>query len=414
MKHQFLQHFNSQKVFMKLKEITFSYFLALLKTKDKKENKNNFFIYKDPLSLILFHTQNLPEKYNLVCKDFYHICSSGNVYNYLFNELENRAKGLLKKIIDEQKRLNPQMVKREIIKKIINEIKTRASFYENLNSIFNQTKEDNFYDRLINITIALEIEENKNLIQFFGGISNNPIRLKNDEVNNVNLIREQLEKNQKIKEIQKINLSDDKFRQVIGFPHELIYFIGVNELVLPSNMYNVKIMQLQSLKSLKMGCFFSQIPKEISTLPFLENLHIENGEIIDIKNIHLFSQLTSLTISKNRIKNIPDEITYLTNLTSLDLHSNEIEKINKITLIRLEKLDLGNNKIKKISNINRLTNLKDLNISNNNISKIPRELVNMNSIRYLDLSGNCIENPARYFEGKVYTRLSLKDQRVRN
>ncbi|KKM66430.1 hypothetical protein LCGC14_1481240 [marine sediment metagenome] len=80
----------------------------------------------------------------------------------------------------------------------------------------------------------------------------------------------------------------------------------------------------------------------------------------------------------------------LTELRSLDLAGNEFLEIKGLEkLVNLEYLDLGYNKISEITGLENLTNLKGLLLAGNKIKEI-KGLENLVNLFYLDLSENSI------------------------
>lgn len=89
--------------------------------------------------------------------------------------------------------------------------------------------------------------------------------------------------------------------------------------------------------------------------------------------------VTTLDISKNKLKKLPNEIFKLTNLKYLNCSCNELtelsEDIGKLT--KLMKLDCSNNKIKKTyKSLEKCIQLDYLNCDNNNSIQISKNIIN--------------------------------------
>lgn len=121
------------------------------------------------------------------------------------------------------------------------------------------------------------------------------------------------------------------------------------------------------------NCGLTEIPKELFTQDQLVFIDLSNSEYTEESR-------------KNRIAEIPDEISNLSNLNKLNLENNQVEKISS-ELSRLKKLkylNLKNNKLKDIpEQIANMEQLKELNILDNPFDLLPPEIAarGINSIR---------------------------------
>jgi len=116
--------------------------------------------------------------------------------------------------------------------------------------------------------------------------------------------------------------------------------------------------------------------KEISKLP---------------EEIGYLTNLTSLDVRNNRISLLPKEISNLTNLKTLNLARNQFSyfPIEVIKLINLEELDIESNKLTMLPpEIGRLTKLRKFNLFYNQLKSLPNEIGNMISLEELNLSSN--------------------------
>lgn len=78
-------------------------------------------------------------------------------------------------------------------------------------------------------------------------------------------------------------------------------------------------------------------------------------------------------------------------LKKLDLHNNNLSQIPKElgSLIKLKKLYLDNNQLCKIpSELRHLTRLQKLSLANNQLRQIPKEICQLTQLQYLGFSGN--------------------------
>jgi len=99
---------------------------------------------------------------------------------------------------------------------------------------------------------------------------------------------------------------------------------------------------------------------------------------------------------------LPAEIGNLTNLTTLELHNNQLSslppEIGKLT--NLTTLSLSENQLSSLpSEIGKLTNLRELFLSSNRLNSLPAEIVNLTNLTWLHLSYNRLVIP----EGNLHS-----------
>ena len=111
-----------------------------------------------------------------------------------------------------------------------------------------------------------------------------------------------------------------------------------------------------------------------------KNFVLHQGREYFVKN-------EALDLSLQAIKDITTikGLDSLTDLKELDLSGNEISEIDGLDkLVRLESLDLQYNKISEISGLNKLTNVKELRFGGNIITEI-EGLENLRNLEDLSL-----------------------------
>lgn len=134
----------------------------------------------------------------------------------------------------------------------------------------------------------------------------------------------------------------------------------------------------------------SKLPNNFNKLfPNLKILFLTNNLFEDIPECLLYSKITILSIKNNKIQkidNLPITINWLM------ATNNNITNINYITnLINLRKLSLSGNFISEIpEEINKLHNLELVRFSNNNITIINKNCLELPKLTYIALGGNPI------------------------
>jgi hypothetical protein len=146
----------------------------------------------------------------------------------------------------------------------------------------------------------------------------------------------------------------------------------------------------------------------------LTSLNLSSNKLTEFpQGIKLLVNLKNLHLSCNKIKEIPEEIEFLTELEYLNLCINSLSgvidlskmkklktvilKSNQIEGVKLplsvEKLELQNNKISKIDdNILKLVNLKELDLSYNQIELVPKKIADLKKLECFYLSNNKLKN----------------------
>jgi hypothetical protein len=123
-----------------------------------------------------------------------------------------------------------------------------------------------------------------------------------------------------------------------------------------------------------------------------KNLSLSKQELFHIPNeIGLLKNLKRLYLHDNKLKNIPTQIGLLTNLKNLDCSNNKIEIIPTEIgqLINLKNLQLYSNKIKNIpSEMGQMKNLVTLSLFLNQLKNIPTEIGILKNLNVIMLSRN--------------------------
>ena len=163
---------------------------------------------------------------------------------------------------------------------------------------------------------------------------------------------------------------------------------------------------LDQLKDLNLSRnAFTYLPElAFSNLPTLQTLNLSRNRIrgIDAAAFDLMpdevSQMKTLDLSHNQLRELEDFVfEELINLTSLQLHNNELTALNEYTLsglVDLKQLNLGHNDIETVhaSTFSDNSKLTHLRMHANEIGSLPEEVFsNLTELKLLNLSHNRLE-----------------------
>lgn len=147
-----------------------------------------------------------------------------------------------------------------------------------------------------------------------------------------------------------------------------------------------------------------KIPFELAFLTNLEELKLSHNELEELEGpLCLLGTLKKLALAHNNIKQLPKEITNLTHLTTLDLTDNHFTAFPEVllNLFHLKKLYLEKNKISTIpAKITTLSDLTSLNLSDTGITLSPatvEALKGLNSLSLLRLCNNNLKELPQTF-----------------
>lgn len=128
-----------------------------------------------------------------------------------------------------------------------------------------------------------------------------------------------------------------------------------------------------------------------SETDYLELIHLKISSMADL-NLSRFHKLESICLRQNLITSMVEVKDLSETLEELDFYDNRINHIssNIGKLVNLKNLDLSFNKIKNIKNLDKLTKLENLYFVQNKIKDI-KNLDNNVNLKNLELGGNKVE-----------------------
>ena len=216
----------------------------------------------------------------------------------------------------------------------------------------------------------------------------------------------------KIQEINKISLNDINkiyqpenicslqfqncnFYEVIK-KMDMQKFNNIEEIKFDKVIFNENCNVFDNFDKIKKLSFNESNIKDLSYFNLSKNklIYLSFNKCLNINLSQIFQNLEDLEelyINNNNIEKIElIESNKCTNLKILNLRNNDLVKIDGINNLRnLETLDIGENLIDDISSINNLTKLKNLYIEQNQIKKL--WTTPLPKLSYLNASSNKIE-----------------------
>lgn len=129
-----------------------------------------------------------------------------------------------------------------------------------------------------------------------------------------------------------------------------------------------------------------ELPEDVEAI---ELVHLRIQSMEDL-NLYRFYRLRALCLRQNLIESMSEvDVLPIETMEDIDLYDNRIKHIssNINKLVNLKSLDLSFNKIKHIKNLDKLVNLENLYFVQNNISVI-ENLGTLKTLKNLELGGN--------------------------
>ncbi|KAL3270608.1 hypothetical protein HHI36_021142 [Cryptolaemus montrouzieri] len=142
------------------------------------------------------------------------------------------------------------------------------------------------------------------------------------------------------------------------------------------------------------GTSINEIPDDISKLTGLQTLVLHSNKLSTINPIiGVFNKLKVLDLSGNELEEVPDIFENLQQIVTINISRNKLNKFPALSKnSKLSVLDLSNNKLVEFPDVCKaeLANLSDIKLNGNEIIAIPDIICSLSALKVLDVSSNKI------------------------
>lgn len=194
-----------------------------------------------------------------------------------------------------------------------------------------------------------------------------------------------------------------------------------SELKIPESIYKIKNLKILKINRSKI----KEISDKISNLKNLEILELNDNDLSELPDeFGDLKKLRVLDLGKNHFSEIPSCIFNLKNLEYLDISENGLKKIDKslydiknLTFLKLSNrgytLPNNRNEIKILPNgISKLSHLKSLNLEGNPIEYFPDDLDQLKKLKYLNLGESTTVSFFQSYNFPLLDTLILSDTKI--
>lgn len=205
----------------------------------------------------------------------------------------------------------------------------------------------------------------------------------------------------KLMKLEHLSLKNNQLEKLYGELTELACLRSLNmrHNIIKNSGIPPELFRLEELTSLDLSHNrLKEVPEGLEKAKSLLVLNLSDNQIETIPNslfIHL-TDLLFLDLSNNKLETLPPQTRRLANLQTLNLSDNPLELFQLRQLPSLQNLECLNmrNTQRTLQNfpttLDTLSNLVELDLSQNSLPKVPDCLYNMGNLKRLNLSDNDI------------------------
>ena len=158
---------------------------------------------------------------------------------------------------------------------------------------------------------------------------------------------------------------------------------------------NLDSTKMESLVTLKINRNILQELPKLEKLANLYNFEANDNQISFIPNeFFKCKKLSNFYLDNNLLKELPIEIIGLVQLRSFSVKGNQLLKLPSLgKMTNLSEIDCSNNKLTSLpTDIGDLTSLESIDFSNNKLTALPSSLVKMEYLMKIHFENNEIDN----------------------
>eukprot|EP01125_Pyxidicula_operculata_P004902 TRINITY_DN1814_c0_g1_i1.p1 TRINITY_DN1814_c0_g1~~TRINITY_DN1814_c0_g1_i1.p1 ORF type:complete len:2509 (+),score=641.73 TRINITY_DN1814_c0_g1_i1:27-7553(+) len=187
--------------------------------------------------------------------------------------------------------------------------------------------------------------------------------------------------------------------QLHSLPQNMQNFPNLRQMILDENLFEMipRVLGLiQSLTSVSL-CKnkITRLSPVIPRINKIQELLIDHNDVVSLDDVSQFSDLRTLSVRGNKIRVIPLELQNLSNLTCFKISGNLLTQFPSIIFSSLSKIQIFHVSENSLAVLPDLCfeywkDIHTLNLANNKLSFLPRSLGNCRSLTFLDVSSNNI------------------------
>jgi Leucine-rich repeat (LRR) protein/ribosomal protein S18 acetylase RimI-like enzyme len=144
---------------------------------------------------------------------------------------------------------------------------------------------------------------------------------------------------------------------------------------------------------------YGALPQNTTSKDQITRLDLSKNNLKELPDeIGILTHLVVLNLANNKLKELPKSFAHLKALTNLDLRRNNLEEFPEpLFSLELRSLNLSSNRLESLTFLEHFKELRVLDLGHNNIEKITLSLDPNNQLRTLNLSHNFLKDVSALF-----------------